>query len=93
MSGFSLSALPGQSVVPTGVILTNRLGDIGVVRPLSGWTLDGSFMVSDQVNISIPFPLMLNRFGKQVFRKLQQLVPEFNNYATANAVQNAAGNY
>lgn len=28
---------------------------------------------------------------KQVFRKLKQLVPEFNAYLSANAVQNAAG--
>jgi deferrochelatase/peroxidase EfeB len=54
-------------VIPSGIILLNRLGDT-TLRPL--WTLDGSFMV---------------------FRKLQQLVPEFDHYLQDNAVQNAAG--
>lgn len=60
--------MPGQSVIPTGIILTGRLGDSVLTRPL--WALDGSFLV---------------------FRKLRQLVPEFNTYLTTNHVQNAAG--
>lgn len=43
VTGFAPSALPGQSIVPTGIILTGRLGDTGI-RPT--WALDGSFLVS-----------------------------------------------
>jgi deferrochelatase/peroxidase EfeB len=44
ISGFATNVLPGQSIIPSGVILANRLGDTAT-RPSSGWTLDGSFMV------------------------------------------------
>ena len=42
ISGFALNVLPGQSIVPTGVILTGRFGDFGLRAP---WTRDGSFLV------------------------------------------------
>lgn len=65
--GFSPSFLPGQTLVPTGVILAARPGD-AIPRP--PWALDGTFMA---------------------FRKLQQKVPEFNQWTLANALQNSAG--
>lgn len=42
VTGFAPSPHPGQSVVPTGIILANRTGDT-VDRP--PWALDGSFLV------------------------------------------------
>lgn len=69
VQGFSQGALPGQDVVPNGIILTGREQDPALsTRP--SWALDGSFLV---------------------FRKLKQLVPEFNAYLKANALQNAEG--
>jgi Dyp-type peroxidase family len=67
ITGFAPTVLPGQSIIPSGIILTGRLGDT-TLRP--SWTLDGSFLV---------------------FRKLKQLVPEFNKYLLDHPVQNAAG--
>ena len=39
--GWSIDALPGQAIVPNGVILTGRVGDTEL-RPT--WALDGTFM-------------------------------------------------
>jgi Dyp-type peroxidase family len=41
VEGFTTNVLPGQTVVPNGVILTGRDGD-SVSRP--PWALDGTFM-------------------------------------------------
>ncbi|KAF8322306.1 peroxidase TAP [Clavulina sp. PMI_390] len=53
VQGFSTSTLPGQAVVPNGSILTNRIGDTGV-RPLTGWTKDGSFLVFRKLQQFVP---------------------------------------
>lgn len=42
VSGFAVNVLPGQSIVPTGVILARRVGDSGI---RARWTRDGSFLV------------------------------------------------
>ena len=41
VAGWSINALPGQAIVPNGVILTGRVGDTEL-RP--AWALDGTFM-------------------------------------------------
>jgi hypothetical protein len=42
VTGFATKVLPGQSLVPAGIILAGRTGDTGI-RP--SWALDGSFLV------------------------------------------------
>lgn len=41
VAGWSINALPGQAIVPNGVILTGRIGDTAL-RP--AWAFDGTFM-------------------------------------------------
>lgn len=84
-----INVLPGQSIVPTGIILTGRPGDTGV-RP--SWALDGSFLAFRKVF----YPQLLQNGVPRltvgsISYQLKQLVPEFNTYLTAHAVQNAAG--
>lgn len=82
--------LPGQSIIPDGIILLGRDGDPVNTRP--SWAQDGSFLVRDWLSChhrnasltTIPTTL-------KVFRKLQQFVPEFNAFLTKNALQNAEG--
>lgn len=46
-----MDVLPGQSIIPTGVILTGRLGDL-ISRP--AWAVDGSFMVFRHLQQKVP---------------------------------------
>nr|WAW38311.1 DyP-type peroxidase [Sistotrema brinkmannii] len=49
--GFTTNPMPGQSVVPAGIILTGHTGDT-TFRPL--WTRDGSFMVFRKLRQYVP---------------------------------------
>lgn len=51
VSGYTTDVLPGQVVVPPGVILLNRPGDT-LVRPT--WALDGTFMVFRKLQQKVP---------------------------------------
>ncbi|PSR74716.1 hypothetical protein PHLCEN_2v9595 [Hermanssonia centrifuga] len=51
VAGFSTTVLPGQTVVPSGTILTGRLGDVAL-RP--SWTLDGTFMAFRKLQQKVP---------------------------------------
>lgn len=62
VDGFG-TALPGQTTVPLGTIITGENGD-PTFRP--SWATGGSFLA---------------------FRKLKQLVPEFNQFLWENAIQ------
>lgn len=62
VEGFG-DALPGQTTVPLGTIITGESGD-STFRPT--WATGGSFLA---------------------FRKLKQLVPEFNQFLWDNAIQ------
>lgn len=46
-----MSVLPGQAVVPSGVILTGRIGD-PIPRP--AWAIDGSFMAFRHLQQKVP---------------------------------------
>jgi Dyp-type peroxidase family len=51
ISGWTINVLPGQAVVPNGVILTGRLGDLNL-RPT--WALDGTFMAFRYLQQHVP---------------------------------------
>ncbi|KAF8518411.1 fungal peroxidase [Hysterangium stoloniferum] len=50
--GFPASPLPGQAVVPAGVILLNETEDPVTTRP--AWTKDGSFLAFRQLSQLVP---------------------------------------
>jgi Dyp-type peroxidase family len=49
--GWATNVLPGQAIVPNGVILTGRLGD-STLRPL--WAIDGTFMAFRYLQQFVP---------------------------------------
>lgn len=51
IEGFSTSALPGQSMIQAGIILTGRDGD-STTRP--DWALDGSFLAFRKLKQLVP---------------------------------------
>ena len=51
ITGWAMDVLPGQSIIPTGVILTGRLGDL---TPRPAWAVDGSFMVFRHLQQKVP---------------------------------------
>ncbi|PSR77990.1 hypothetical protein PHLCEN_2v7617 [Hermanssonia centrifuga] len=51
ISGFSMNVLPGQAIVPPGIILIGRPGDATIRPP---WTLDGTFMAFRRLQQKVP---------------------------------------
>ena len=73
IQGIDTKPNPGQETVPQGIVLALRDGDNGVVPP-------------GKPAAGVHRPVWARDGSFLTFRKLQQLVPEFNRFMQANAL-------
>ncbi|TVY68670.1 Dye-decolorizing peroxidase msp1 [Lachnellula suecica] len=83
IQGISTPANRGQETVDQGVILLGREGDNGIVPPGGRHDADFKFLIEPE-GVTRPTWALDGSFF--VFRHLQQLVPEFNDFLEKNAL-------